>query len=184
MKTLLFIFLLTISMVAGSQEKYFTRSGFIGFYSHTALEDIKAENKQVSCLVDTKTGEMLITALMKSFKFERALMEEHFNENYIESDKFPKATFKGKITNFSAIDFTKNGIYDVEVQGTISIHGVEKEIKSTGTAEIKSGHLILKSKLLINPLDYKIEIPSFVREKIAENMDVTVDLNLEPYQKK
>jgi len=107
-RLLLLVFLLNI-VIALNAQKYMTKNGFIGFYSHTPMEDIKADNNQVIGVLDTSTGEMVFQALIKSFHFDRALMEEHFNENYMESDKIPKSVFKGKITNLASVDFTKPG---------------------------------------------------------------------------
>src|ERR1035437_9699574 len=109
----LLVFFLNI-VIALNAQKYMTKNGFIGFYSHTPMEDIKADNNQVVGALDISTGEMVFQALIKSFHFDRALMEEQFNENYMESDKFPKSVFKGKITNLSSVDFSKNGNYRSE----------------------------------------------------------------------
>jgi polyisoprenoid-binding protein YceI len=117
---------------------------------------------------------------MKSFKFEKALMEEHFNENYVESEKFPKSTFKGKITNLSDVDFTKTGVYKVTVEGELLIHGVTQNISTPGEIEITGDGVKARSKFFIKPEDYKIEIPSVVRENIAKEITVTVDVNMPP----
>lgn len=90
-----------------AQTRYMTKTGYIGFYSHTPVEDIKADNNQVASILDSQTGEMVFNVLIKSFVFEKALMQEHFNENYMESDKYPKASFKGKVSNLEKIDFSK-----------------------------------------------------------------------------
>ena len=133
-----------------------TKNGYIGFYSHTPMEDIKADNNQVVGALDISTGEMVFQALIKSFHFDRALMEEHFNENYMESDKIPKSVFKGKITNLSSVDFTKNGTYEVTVEGDLTIHDVTNKISTKGTIEVVSGGINANSKFNIVPEDYKI----------------------------
>ena len=176
-------FLLTIAVVLNAQ-RYMTKVGFIGFYSHTPMEDIKADNNQVAGILDISTGEIVFQALVKSFHFDRALMEEHFNENYMESDKFPKSTFKGKITNLSSVNFSKNGTYDVTVEGDLMIHDVTNKISTRGTIEVVTGGINANSKFNIVPEDYKISIPGLVREKINKNMEVTVTMKYAPLEKK
>jgi polyisoprenoid-binding protein YceI len=153
-----------------------TKTGYIGFYGHTPMEDIKADNNQVASVLDISTGELVFQVLIKSFHFDRALMEEHFNENYMESDKFPKSSFKGKITNFSSVDYKKNGVYDVTVEGDLTIRDVSNKITAKGTIEVVSGGINANSKFNIGPEDYKINIPGVVREKIAKSLEVTVTM--------
>jgi len=160
-----------------SAQKFMTKNGYIGFFGHTPMEDIKADNNQVASILDTSTGELVFQVLMKSFHFEKALMEEHFNENYVESEKFPKSVFKGKITNLSEVSFAKPGTYNVTVEGEINIHNVSKPISAKGTLEVKKEGIIAKSKFNIKPEDYNITIPGVVREKIAKEMEVTLEMN-------
>jgi polyisoprenoid-binding protein YceI len=176
-------FLLNIVLLANAQ-KYMTKNGYIGFLSQTSVETIKADNNQVVGVMDVATGEMVFQALIKSFHFDRALMEEHFNENYLESDKIPKATFKGKITNLSSVDFTKNGTYDVTVDGDLTIHDVTNKISTKGTLEVVSGGLNANAKFKIVPEEYKINIPSVVRDKIDKNLEVTVQMKFSPVASK
>lgn len=174
MKRLIVLSFLLTLVLALNAQKYMTKNGFIGFYSHTTMEDIKAENNQVVGALDITTGEMVFQALIKSFHFDRALMEEHFNENYMESDKIPKSVFKGKITNLTAVDFTKNGKYEVTVEGDLTIHDVTNKISTKGTIEVVTGGINANSKFNIVPEDYKIAIPGVVREKINKNLEVTI----------
>lgn len=160
-------------------QKYFTRTGSITFFSSTPIEDIEAVNKTVTAVFDAKTGDIQFSATMKAFQFEKALMQEHFNENYVESDQFPKSTFKGKIINISDIDFSKNGEYKAEIEGSLTIHGTTKQIKATSIFTVKDGKVIGKSVIKVNPEDYKIEIPGVVREKIAKELEVTLVMNFE-----
>jgi len=157
-----------------------TKNGFISFYGHTPMEDIKADNNQVASVLDISTGDLVFQVLIKSFRFDRALMEEHFNENYMESDKFPKATFKGKITNLQSVNFAKNGTYDVTVEGDLTIRDATNKINAKGTIEVIAGGINANSKFLISPEDYKINIPGVVREKIAKNLEVTVTIKYSP----
>jgi hypothetical protein len=180
MKRLIVLFFLLNLVLALNAQKYMTKNGFIGFYSHTPMEDIKAENNQVVGALDITTGEMVFQALIKSFHFDRALMEEHFNENYMESDKIPKSMFKGKITNLSSVDFTKNGTYEVTVEGDLTIHDITNKITTKGTIEVVTGGINANSKFNIVPEDYKITIPGVVREKINKNLEVTVAMKYNP----
>ena len=180
MKTQILLTVFILSAFTINAQKFMTKNGYIGFFSHTPMEDIKGDNNQVASILDASTGEIVFQALMKSFKFDRALMEEHFNENYVESEKFPKSTFKGKITNLSDVDFTKTGVYKVTVEGELLIHGVTQNISTPGEIEITGDGVKARSKFFIKPEDYKIEIPSVVRENIAKEITVTVDVNMPP----
>jgi len=165
-----FLFFITLTFSVNAQ-KYMTKNGYIGFFSHTAMEDIKADNNQVAGILDISTGEMVFQALVKSFHFDRALMEEHFNENYMESDKFPKSSFKGKLTNLSSVDFSKPGTYAVDVEGDLTIHDVTNKVSTKGTIEVIQGGINANSKFNISPEDYKINIPGVVRDKINKRSE-------------
>jgi hypothetical protein len=184
MRRLLLLFTLSSLFFTAYGQKYMTKNGFIGFYSHTPMEDIKADNNQVASVLDISTGDLVFQVLVKSFHFERALMEEHFNENYMESDKIPKSSFKGKITNLSSVDFKKNGTYEVTVEGDLTIHDATNKITTKGTLEVVSGGINANSKFNIVPEDYKIRIPGVVRDKIEKNLQVTVAMKYAPVQTK
>jgi polyisoprenoid-binding protein YceI len=184
MKRLVFFLLFLDLFFVAEAQKYMTKNGYIGFYSHTPMEDIKADNNQVASVLDISTGEMVFQVLVKSFHFERALMEEHFNENYMESDKYPKSTFKGTISNLSSINFSKNGKYDVTVEGELTIRDATNKITANGILEIITGGINATSKFNIAPEDYKINIPGVVRDKIAKSMEVTVIMKYTPLETK
>ena len=175
----LLMFFLNI-LFAVNAQKYITKNGYIGFYSHTSMEDIKGDNNQVVGALDISTGELVFQALIKSFHFDRALMEEHFNENYMESDKIPKSVFKGKIINLSAVDFSKSGTYDITVEGDLTIHDVTNKIITKGTIEVVSGGINANSKFKIVPEDYKVTIPGVVRDKVDKTVEVTVTMKYTP----
>lgn len=183
MKTIITIALIGISAICLAQGKYFTRNGTITFFSTTPVEDIKAENYNATAVIDAATGDMEFSLLMKSFNFKKALMQEHFNENYVESDKFPKATFKGKIVNLDAIDFTKDGSYPAAVKGDLTIHGETNPVETDGTVDVKDGKVMAASTFMVSPEDYKIEIPGVVRDKIAKEIEVSVNTELEPLKR-
>jgi polyisoprenoid-binding protein YceI len=160
-------------------QKYMTKNGNIKFYSETPIETIEATNNQVNAALDRQTGDLVFKVLIKSFNFEKALMQEHFNENYMESDKFPNSTFSGKVTNLSAIDFSKEGSYEAQIEGDMTIHGVTKKISEKGTFTVKAGDKIHgNSKFNVKPADYSIKIPGAVVKNIAETIEVTVDIEL------
>ena len=182
MKRLVIILLLLPAVLAVNAQKYLTKNGFIGFYSHTAMEDIKADNNQVASIIDVKTGDVVFQVLVKSFHFDRALMEEHFNENYMESDSIPKATFKGTVINMSSVDLKKNGTYNVTVEGNLTLHAVTNKVKIEGTIDVVSDGITASSKFTIVPEDYKIRIPGVVRDKIDKNLAVTVAMKYTPMQ--
>ena len=180
MKRLIFSVIILSLVTSVNAQKLMTKNGFISFYGHTPVEDIKADNNQVASVLDTSTGDLVFQVLIKSFHFDRALMEEHFNENYMESDKFPKATFKGKITNLQAVNFAKNGTYDVNVEGDLTIRDATNKINAKGTIEVNAGGINANSKFLISPEDYKINIPGVVREKVAKDLETTVTIKYSP----
>jgi hypothetical protein len=180
MKTYLLLLSIILSTLSSFSQRYVTKNGYIGFYSHTPVEDIKAENNQVAGALDVSTGEMVFQVLIRSFHFEKALMEEHFNENYLESDKYPRAEFKGKINEPEKINFSEKGSYDVKVRGDLTIHGVTKPVTIDGTIEVTGEGINADSKFNIAPEDYNITIPGVVREHIAKNVEVTVSMKYTP----
>ena len=169
--------LLVVSTVFA--QKVITRTGEIKFEaSMPALEEVAATSQTVSCVLDESKGEFASLALIKSFKFKVPLMEEHFNENYMESSKFPKSTFKGKIANFDAKKLSSTPTaYDID--GDLTIHGVTKKIKSKINLSTKGGKVIAATNFLVKPQDYKIEIPSVVKSKIAQNVNISANFELE-----
>ncbi|MDX5348655.1 MAG: YceI family protein [Hymenobacteraceae bacterium] len=176
-------FLLSAILMAGlaqAQDRYFTKNGNISFYASTPLETVEAHNNKATSVIDITTGKMEFAVLMKAFQFEKALMQEHFNENYVESDKYPKSTFAGQITNPSAVDFKKDGTYPVKVKGNLTIHGVTKEIEAPGTVTVKNGNIKATSEFIVKPEDYNIQIPGVVREKIAKEVKVKADMDYQP----
>ena len=173
-------FFLILSFTMHAQGKFYTKSGKISFFSSTPLEDIAATNKSVISLLDTKTGDLQFVAFMKGFEFKKALMQEHFNSDYVESNKFPKSDFKGQITNNSEISYTTDGIYTAKVKGKLTIHGVTKDIESTGTITVKDGKLTLGSSFKLLVADYNITIERLYRDNIAKSIKVTVDCSLSP----
>lgn len=176
-------FLLFLSITATSlfaQDKFYTKSGKIDFYSKASLEDIEAKNKTASALLDPKTGSIQFSVLMKSFEFEKALMQEHFNSDYVESDKYPKSEFKGSIINNSEVNYSKAGTYNVKVKGELTLHGVTRPVETNGTIKVDGDHLEATSSFDITLADYNIKLQSVVKNRISKTIKINVDCKLEP----
>lgn len=171
------LFLAAVSLSA--QSKYLTREGYIKFFSHTPIEDIEADLSNAASIIDSETGEVIITMQMEDFTFEKKLMQEHFNENYVESEKYPKASFKGFISNNADVDYSSEGTYNVLVKGDMTIHGVTNAMETYGTLQVRGGSITARAAFIIEPADYKIEIPKIVRNKIAKEVEVTVEMEYE-----
>ena len=158
--------LLCLLSSAHAQNVFLTKNGKVSFYSRSTIEKVEADNNEVSSVINTETGDLVFAILLKSFHFDRALMEEHFNENYVESDKFPKSTFKGKISNLQAVNFSKDGTYPATVTGELMLHGVTQKVSTTGTISVKSGKPSAYAKFSIRLKDYNISIPALVGDKL------------------
>lgn len=178
MKTKILVALLLISGFSMAQDKLITKTGTITFEASVpSFEEVKAKNSGASCVLNTKTGEIASLALLKGFRFKIALMEEHFNENYVESDKFPKATFKGKIENFNLDKITSTAT-NYTIKGKLELHGKVKDISIT--AKIKRGKdgIEIVSDFTINTDDFDIEIPSVVSKKVTKKVNVSFEFVL------
>ena len=182
MKKILIILLITLSFHSMAQ-RYITKNGSIYFLSDAPLMKIEGVNNNVNSAVDCKSGMFVFKILMKSFIFENALLEEHFNENYAESDKYPVSTFKGKITNIDSINFKTQGTYCVNVEGDLNIHGVTQNIKTKGTFSVYKEGIKGKAEFKIKLIDYNIKIPKVVTGKIAEEILIKVNIDLKPIKK-
>lgn len=180
MKTVtLFIAGLLLYACSAEAQRYMTKSGNIKFYSDSRMEKIEAYSHVVSSIVDMTTGDFVFKVPMKSFAFEKALMQEHFNENYVESEKYPNATFLGKVVNIREINLGKDGLYYANVTGKLTIHGITKEISEKGSFEVKEGKLIGKSRFNVLLEDFNISIPGAVILNISKSIEITVDVTLE-----
>lgn len=180
MKRILIILIFASLSIAVSAQKYYSKTGHISFLSKAPLETIEATNQNAYVVLDAATGQFEWSVLIKGFQFEKALMQEHFNENYLESDKYPKALFKGQINNIQGMDLTKDGSYDVEAGGNLTIHGVTKPFRALGKIHVKNGQMNAVSSFDVAVADYNISIPGVVRDNIAKTVKVTVKADLEP----
>ena len=175
MKKILALVLVALFSFAPVQEKKITKTGTISFEASVpSFEEVKGKNAAVTCVLNTANGEIATLALMKGFRFKVALMEEHFNENYVESSKFPKATFKGKIENFDVSKLTTTS-KDYTLKGKLELHGKSKEITSVAKIKKIGSDIEVKTTFFVNVSDFDIEIPSVVSKKVAKK--VTIDCN-------
>lgn len=179
-KTVLTIAMMVAAATGVFAQKYMTRTAKVSFdaTAQGSPEDIKAINNEVSNILDGKTGEMVFQVPVKSFKFERALMQEHFNENYMESDKYPKAEFKGAVTNMAGADFSKDGNFEVKVTGKLTIHGVTNDVTVPGSVTVKGTSVTLKAKFVAKLIDYKIEVPGVVADKVGKQAIIAIESTL------
>ena len=177
----LVIFSLLVSLNSFGQL-YATQNGEVNFFSETPIENISATNKYVSAILNTATNEVAISMKMTAFDFPNKLMQEHFNENYMESEKFPTGTFKGKI--IEVIDYLKNGTYDVTAKGQLTFHGVSQPRDLKGKLTIENQKINLVCNFDIKLVDYKIDVPKLVFAKIAEVISVKTRYAFTPYLRK
>lgn len=172
------ILILLISHLSGWSQKYLSSESHIRFFSEAPLENIEAENVEARSVFDASTGDLVFSIPIESFDFEKKLMEEHFNENYLETEKYPKSTFKAKIVDWNK----KEGLQEVTVEGTLSLHGIDKTISVTGNIDFSQQEVKIESTFVIQLKDYKIKIPKAVFYNIAEEVEVTVKFTYDPHE--
>jgi hypothetical protein len=180
LRKLLLTALLMSSASAIFAQKYMTRTGRITFNATAASspEKIEAVNNEVASILDSKSGDLVFQAPIKSFKFQRALMQEHFNEKYMESDKYPKSEFKGTVADISGVNFGKDGSYNATATGKLTIHGVTRDVKVPGTVTVKGSSAKLTAKFSVKLADYNIEVPGVVADKLAKEAIINLDSDL------
>jgi len=176
MKKILLVYFFAIS-VAGFSQKLVLDQSSVSFYSHAAIEDIAAENKSVTALFNIKSFEVAFSIPITKFQFAKSLMQEHFNEKYMESDKYPKSTFQGKIEGY---DHLKSELQYVKAVGKLTIHGVTNHVQLPGTIEKQEGRFRIRSKFTVILKDYNIDIPKLFFQNIAEQVEVTADFIFKP----
>ncbi len=170
MRLLCILLLLSIGVLT-AQKRYETNNGIVSFNASTPLESITAENIRVKAIFNTETGEFAALLYVRQFVFPNALMQEHFNENYLESEQFPKATFLGSISDFDI----KNPEGKYLIKGSFMIHGIEQPAETTVDITNQDDHLKLSSSFIIKPEDHDIKVPKLVFKKIAQEVDIKVD---------
>lgn len=179
----IFLLAASIAIVNITQAQiYMGKTCITHFFSKTSMKDIEAKSNTSKPVLDAASGAFQMRLQNTSFKFESSFMEEHFNENYMESEKYPYSTFKGKINE--KVDYTKDGEYPVTCTGTMDMHGTINQITTSGTLTIKGKEITIVSKFKLKPADYKIKVPSLYVKEIAEEIDVDITTVMEPYVKK
>lgn len=175
MKKIILISMLSVCAISFSQEKMISKSGKVTFEASVpSFEEVKAVNKNVTFVLNPATGEIASLALMKGFQFKVALMEEHFNENYIESDQYPKAVFKGKIDGFDLNSLTTD-FKVFTIKGKLELHGKSKDIKATARIRKSANGITILSVFTVNASDFSIEIPSIVKDKVSNKINIQTD---------
>ena len=175
MKKIFLLLALSLLSVGHAQDKMITKTGKITFEASVpAFEEVKGKNEGVTCVLNPKTGEIASLALMKGFRFKLALMEEHFNENYINSDTYPKATFKGKIENFDATALTATA-KEYTINGKLELHGKTNDVTSIAKIRKTEGGIEIITNFSVNSDDYAIAIPSVVKSKVSNKVKVKAE---------
>lgn len=170
--------LLLLPAFVFAQERYATRTGEVTFFSETPMENIDAVNHKATSVIDLTTGQVQVSMLMKAFEFEKALMQEHFNENYVESNTYPKGEFKGKFTGFTAENAKKPGKYEVVLEGDLTMHGVTQKRTLNATIEVDANGVLKAScDFTLKPADHGIKIPGGVN--VAEDIKVKARMDFQ-----
>ncbi|MBK8451299.1 MAG: YceI family protein [Saprospiraceae bacterium] len=174
----IYVVLLSVFVIAsGNSQKYFSKNAIVRFHSESKVEKIEALNTTASTVFDKSTGKVEFAALNNAFVFEKALMQEHFNENYMESTKYPKTIFKGKVLDADKLDLTKPGVSKVTVEGDMTMHGVTKPVTAMGQITVDAKGVHVESKFKVKCSDFNIEIPSVVKNSISNDIDVSVKID-------
>ena len=175
-RPLLLVVLSAVTLI-GHAQKYVVDKSMISFFSHAAIEDISAKNEKIASIFNAATGEIVFQIPISEFKFAKSLMQEHFNEKYMESDKYPKASFQGVIAGYDA---SAQGAQQLKAKGKLTIHGVTKDVEIPGTLEKQGDKLALKTKFIVKLEDYNITRPQLLWKNIAEQVEVTTDISYKP----
>ncbi|HEX7412432.1 MAG TPA: YceI family protein [Bacteroidia bacterium] len=181
-KTIIILVSAVVANVCLAQQFYSGKETTIHFFSKTSMKNIEAKNTISKPILDVTSGAFQVRVPNKQFKFESSFMEEHFNENYMETEKYEYSTFKGKINE--KVDYTKDGVNQVTCTGTMDMHGVSLPITAPGTVTVKGNQITVVSKFKLKLADYKIKVPSLYVKEIAEDMDIDITSLMEPYVKK
>ena len=182
MKQITFLFALLLISKLSTAQIYLSKSCDISFFSESPVENIDAVNKDARALLNTVKHSVVFRAAIKGFEFKKPLMQEHFNETYLESDTYPKAVLRANIVD--TLDYSKDGTHKVTVKGTLELHGVTKDVTYEGTITIKGETITIVSTIVIVLADFNIDVPTLQKAAISEEIEVKVNAILTPYQKK
>ena len=181
MKKIFLILLISCFALLSKAQLYTCSEGTVSFFSEAPVENIEATNSRVSSFLNTSNNEVMFIVHIRGFTFDKDLMKEHFNEKYMESDKYPTSTFKGKINE--QVDYTKSGTYNVTATGVLMMHGVEREINAAGVITVDKDKINMKSEFRVPLKGFNIEVPKLVFQNIAEIISVKINTNYIPYKK-
>jgi polyisoprenoid-binding protein YceI len=184
MKKVILVAFAVIASLNGFSQIYVSKdkAAQVKFFSETPMENIDATNQAVTSILNASNDSVVVKVPINAFIFPKSLMQEHFNENYLESEKYPNSTFRGKLNE--KVDFTKNGENKVTCTGNLYMHGVTKLITLNGTLKVADGKVMLDCKFPVKLKDYNIDIPKLVTQNISESVDVTMNATYSPYVKK
>ena len=172
--------LILVCLLFSSQifaQQYLSKNGNVSFFSEAPIENIEAVNKKATVVIDLRTGGFAFQIMIEDFIFPNSLMQEHFNESYMESDKFPNSTFTGVISDISTLDLSKE--QSIDVSGNFLLHGINRQMNMTATISLKDEKLNISSQFDIVLDDFNIDIPKIMMYKIAEVINVTIEMNLQ-----
>jgi len=172
MKHISIILLAWMSIFQTGQGLYMCKNAEISIFSSAPIEDIAARTSSGQSVYNAATGDLVFSAAINTFKFRKALMQEHFNSDYLESDKYPRATFKGKIQEH--LDLTKDGTYQITATGVLDVHNVKQNRTIPGTLTVSNGNVTMKSEFMVKCVDHHIDIPKLVFQNIAETIKVNI----------
>jgi hypothetical protein len=176
-KYIISLIAISLSSFTLKAQKYITKEGTIDIFSETSLFTIEAKNQKVASILDASNGEIVASTLVRSFKFKEALVEEHFNENYMESNLYPKAQFKGKISNFKDINLAKDGSFDITIEGELSLHGVNLPIITKGKLTVSGDKISGSTEFMVSLEKYKIRVEESYKDRIKDEIKLTVNFN-------
>jgi polyisoprenoid-binding protein YceI len=177
MKKIFFCLMGLASSLGMQAQKFTSEKSVVSFFSHASIEDIAAKTTKATSIFNEATSEIVFVIPIKEFEFEKALMKEHFNEKYMQTEKFAKSTFQGKLTGYQS---SANGEQAAHAIGKLTIHGVTKEVDLVGTVQNAEGNIVMKSKFIVKLEDYKIKIPTLLWKNIAEQVEVTIEFTYKP----
>lgn len=172
-----FFLLLSIYASGKAQNRFYAEKSAMTFFSDGVIEDIRATNNTVTSIFDLSKMDVAFLVKVKDFQFEKKLMQVHFNEKYMETEKYPKSTFVGSVTGFNP---SKSGVQQVTASGKLFIHGISKDVKIPGTLEKKGSNLLLRSKFMLKLADFNITIPQIIWNNVAEDVEVELDFTYNP----
>jgi polyisoprenoid-binding protein YceI len=181
MKHITIILLAWMSIInQAGQDLYVCKNAKLSIFSSAPIEDISAETTTGTSVYNPASGDLVFSINIRSLTFPKSLMQEHFNTDYMESDKYPKATFKGKVQQ--PVDVTKNGVYAVSVVGDLEVHGVKQTRTIAGSITVNNGAITITSEFMVKCADHKIDIPRLVFHNIAESIKVNISATYASYK--